>query len=315
MKAALYARKSLDEQDGARSTIESQLEEMHKYCHEHDIEIVKEYVDNGVRGWMVSRDALDQMMKDIRKSRKEELPYDIILVAEWDRFFRDFANAKLLLDEIEARGFTTGSVRGGIVRNKTERVGRDIMLYLSELDNDLRRGHVIAGQIHWARLGYSPGGVPPYGYRRKIVADEYGRPRIRYTICEEEAQVIRYIYQEYAEGASIDNIAQQLTELHILTPTQKSVWNSHTVWRILFGYTSQYKYRGYVVFNIKQINKKYKIRHYKPKAEWVFAPGAHEPILSEELVCAVNARHMAKDRTHYSKYTPIELRPGHKIDE
>lgn len=64
----------------------------------------------------------------------------------------------------------------------------------------------------------------PYGY--KI---ENGKT----TLEPQEAEIIRRIYQAYAEGLSYKKIAEQLTAENVCYLPEKSVWNKNRVARIL----------------------------------------------------------------------------------
>lgn len=70
--------------------------------------------------------------------------------------------------------------------------------YSAELAQKVKRGR------HETRLkGLFPGGVVMYGYRlenRKLVVDE------------NQAEVVRYVFEEYAKGVYVDKIIKALTE-------------------------------------------------------------------------------------------------------
>jgi site-specific DNA recombinase len=55
-KAAIYARVSTEKQEKEK-TIESQIEELRKFCEKNDFLIVKEYVDDRWSGETLARPA------------------------------------------------------------------------------------------------------------------------------------------------------------------------------------------------------------------------------------------------------------------
>lgn len=286
--AVLYVRKSADERLGPRSSIEAQIEEIMRFAERNRYEIVDKYIDDARKGWEDARPAMKRMVKE---ARRKSCRFKVIIVAEWDRLYRSYAQAKMLVEELESNGITLASARGGAVENRNERLGRDFALFIAEIENEIRSGHVLSGQIHWASQGYSVGGAPPYGYKREAVQDSKGCFRIRYVVDQEAALVVRRIYESYAGGVCAKEIAERLNADGIPTPSPKSqCWNEQ-VWRVLFSRAHQMKYLGYMVFNCTRRFKKKKKSVPKKEEDWIYASGAHEPILTQELVDAVNEMH------------------------
>lgn len=291
--AVIYARKSADERLGPRSSIEAQIEEIQRFADRNNYEIVDKFVDNARKGWDDERKSLRKMVKE---TKRKDCRFKIIIVAEWDRLYRSYAQAKMLVEELESNGITLASARGGAVENRNERLGRDFALFIAEIENEIRSGHVLSGQIHWALQGYSVGGAPPYGYRREAVQDSKGCFRIKYAIDPETAPVVRRIYELYASGICAREIADMLNAEGVPTPSSKSQkWNEQ-VWRILFSGAHQKKYLGYMVFNCTRRFKKKKKAVPKKEEDWICAPGAHEPILTQALVDTVNEIHQRPER-------------------
>lgn len=292
--AVLYARKSADERLGPRSSIDAQIEEIQRFAERNSYEIIDKFVDNAQKGWDDERKNLRRMVKE---SKRKNCRFKVIIVAEWDRLYRSYAQAKMLVEELESNGITLASARGGAVENRNERLGRDFALFIAEIENEIRSGHVLSGQIHWASRGYSVGGTPPYGYRREPVLDAKGCYRIKYVVDQPAALVVQRIYEMYAAGLCTQEIAEKLNAENIPTPSMKSPEWSAQVWRILFSGAHQKKYLGYMVFNCTRRFKKKRKTVPKKEDEWVYSPGAHEPILTQELVDAVNIIHQRPERT------------------
>ena len=120
---------------------------------------------------------------------------------------------------------------------------------------------------------------PPYGYRR-VYVDR--RPTLE--ICEEEAAVIRmvfdmYVYRNMGSGA----IAEELNRMG-LRPRESDCFSRSTIMFFLTNPT----YTGKIIWNRK--------RHIRPKFagdkhrqiandkdKWIIADGVHPPIISQEL--------------------------------
>lgn len=289
--AVIYARKSADEQLGRRSDIGAQVEEIQRFANRSGYQIIDKFVDDAKKGWDDARPAMKRML---REARSKNCRFRMIIVAEWDRFYRSYAKAQQIIEELESRGITLASARGGPAENQNERLGRNFALMVAEIDNVFRSGHVLSGQIHWASQGYSVGGRPPYGYKRGIVMDHRGNVRIKYEIDEATAPVVRKIYEMYADGKCAAEIAEILNAEGV-APPKSFRWKEH-VWRILFSRSNQMKYTGQVVFNRTRNFKKQRRSVPKKEEDWIIAQGAHEPIVTQGLVDAVNAMHARPER-------------------
>lgn len=272
-------------------SIEAQVEEIERFAARNGYEIVERFVDDASKGWDDSRKDMKRM---VRKARRKTCIWDVVIVAEWDRFYRSYAPAKMLVEELESNGKMLASARGGKVENRNERLGRDFALFIAEVENEIRGGHVLSGQIHWASQGYSVSGPPPYGYQRGMVMDERGNVRIRYEVDEAAAPVVRRIYEMYAAGICAAEIAEILNREGVPAP-RSDKWNE-SVWRILFSRSKQLKYLGQMVFNQTRHFKKRRRSVPKKEEEWIIAPNSHEPIITPELVDAVNAMHAKPER-------------------
>ena len=62
LKAALYARVSSEEQAKRENSIPAQLRALREYCQKNNIEIFKEYKDEGITGQISKRPAFQQML-------------------------------------------------------------------------------------------------------------------------------------------------------------------------------------------------------------------------------------------------------------
>ena len=82
MRAISYSRVSTEDQVKNYS-IPTQLEAMRIFATEHDCEIVKEYVDEGVSGAILNRRALHELREYVRNGGA-----DVVIVYDPDRLSR-----------------------------------------------------------------------------------------------------------------------------------------------------------------------------------------------------------------------------------
>jgi DNA invertase Pin-like site-specific DNA recombinase len=290
--AALYARKSADEDLSPSSDTGNQVREIREWAPAHGFTIVEEYIDEEMKGWTMDRPGIRAIQAAIRE---KPCKIQALIVSAWDRLSRDIGDAFLLTGELEAYGLRLISVRQGEATDENAKLGRDLYFLISKRENLTRAGHVLAGQKRWASEGYSPGGTPPYGYRRAHAKDAKGVERVRYEIDPEKAAVVRDIYTWYAAGVPSPGIAEKLNAAGIQTPV-KGVWNSQRVLRVLFGRTHQDKYSGAMIFNRRRNNKRYRRSLPNPPEEWIICDDAHAPIVTPELVAAVKDVRLKRGR-------------------
>jgi DNA invertase Pin-like site-specific DNA recombinase len=145
-------------------------------------------------------------------------------------------------------------------------------IFLSQLQQKTVRGMqaaVLAGRF--------PGGRA-YGYRKVNRLDERGEPvRGLLEIAEDEAEIVRRIYREFAAGRSARDIAKRLNADGVVSP-RGGQWNQSTVRgdpKKLVGILNNPLYVGQLVWGRREWRKnpdterrerRYRVRD---KSEWV----------------------------------------------
>ena len=193
--AVIYARYSSDNQ--TEQSIDGQLRVCHEYAQRNDILILDTYIDRAMTGTNDLRPDFQRMLKN---SVKREWNY--VLVYKLDRFSRNkyemAMHKKTLKDNgtkvISATEFIPDTPEGIIFESMLEGYAE---YYSAELSQKVRRG------INESRLkGNLTGGRVLYGYmnvNKKAV------------INEEQAEVVRYIFEEYSKGVYVKDIIASLT--------------------------------------------------------------------------------------------------------
>ncbi len=137
----------------------------------------------------------------------------------------------------------------------------------------------ISENVRWGKKRSMESGnvYMPYdhflGYRK----GEDGRPEI----VEEEAKIVREIYDSFLAGKSISQIAESLTACGIPTPGGKTKWSISTVRSIL----GNEKYKGDAIlqktFTVDYLSKEMK-RNNGEKPKYIVAC-SHEPIIQPDV--------------------------------
>ncbi len=273
MKVAFYARVSSDQQAEKNNSIPSQLRLLHEYALKHNMEVVKEYVDEGESALSINRPAFLEM---IGETKKKFPPFQAILVWKLSRFARNRQDSILYKSMLKKRGIEVTSISEPIDDTPQGQLMEGMIEVIDEFYSAVLAQETLRGMVENARKGYRNGGFPIYGYKNVRVFDEKGNPKTKYQINETEARVIRLIFELYAKGNGLKNIVMEFAKRGI-KPRSGTYWSKSTVANILRNDT----YIGWTVFNKR--DKKTIGRQFKPKDEWIIVKNTHEPIIGEEL--------------------------------
>ena len=232
--AVIYARYSSDNQ--TEQSIEGQLRVCEQYAKNNDILILKTYIDRAMTGTNDNRPDFQQMIKD--SVNKE---WQNIIVYKLDRFSRnkyETAKYKKILKDngvklLSAMENIPDTPEGIILESLLEGMAE---YYSAELSQKVKRG------MNETRLkGNFTGGNLIYGYKvenHKVV------------INEEQAEVVIFIYEQYALGVYVKDIIQKLNEKHIYNRGKPFARN--TIYNILKNekYSGIYRHNNEVFENM-----------------------------------------------------------------
>ena len=163
--------------------------------------------------------------------------------------------------------------------------------YLEQVKKVLKRGREISvsqGNFVCSR--------PPFGYDKTIVT-EGGRKCPTLTINEEQANVVRMIFDSFVnENIGTQTIADRLNDLNILSPRGK-LWTPDAIRTILENpvYIGLVRWNTRKAMYVVRDGEFCKTRPMAPKEEQILTEGKHEAIISEELF---NAAQEKRGRTH-----------------
>jgi DNA invertase Pin-like site-specific DNA recombinase len=178
MRCAIYARVSTQDQHA-----EIQLEQLRAYAGARGLQVIAEYIDNGVSGAQRSRPALDALMASARRRH-----VDLVVCTKLDRLGRSLHHLLEVLGELEALGVEFASLDDGIdTSTPTGRLFLQIRGAFAEYERGLLRERTRAGLQAARRRG------------RRL-----GRPRALDPRDRQRLERLR------RSGASIRSIAQTL---------------------------------------------------------------------------------------------------------
>jgi len=279
LKAALYARYSTDKQ--RETSIEDQLRAARARAEREGWAIVATYTDEEVSGStpVALRPGGKALMAGILAMR-----FEVLIVEGLDRLSREIGEQESLVKRAEHRGIR---IIGMADSYDTQAKGRKVMriarglvneLYLDDLRAKTHRG--LAGQME---RGFSAGGKA-YGYTTE--ATPAGK---RLVIDEAQAQHVRAIFEQFANGHSVREIVRRLNDLGVPGP-RGGTWAVSAVQGSAergLGLLNNELYTGRVIWNRRQWLKcpDTGARRYveRPESEWQVRDDPSLRIIDAEL--------------------------------
>ena len=234
----IYARYSSDKQ--TEQSIEGQVHVCEAYAKQNGILILDTYIDQAVTGTNDNRAAFQQMLKDSDKKQ-----WDYVLVYKLDRFSRNKYEITIHRKHLKDNGIKILSAmeqipetpEGTLLESLLEGMNQ---YYSEELSQKTKRG------MNESRLkGLYVGGPVPLGYfLQPIYEDRNGKQvRVAYRIAvnEDEAYLVREIFDRYVHGEDVKDIVADYRKRNILCKGKD--FKPATIYNILSHdfYTGVYK--------------------------------------------------------------------------
>lgn len=284
IRAVIYARVSTREQVEGKYSIPDQIETCKRIITERGWELAHEpFIDSGISGHLLEeRRGLQNLLNEARQHS-----FDLVVVKDFDRFARNRAHATLVREELKELFIQTYAIN-------TPVEPRDPKLYdpndddlgimvegysdtMSEIERNKIRRRMMVGKMNLAKSGKIPNNVP-YGYKIHRWIDEKGKVKRKVIIDEEQAKVVRSIFDQYIKGKGTLQIAFELNQKNIKAP-RVPLWRRQAVKYILANET----YTGKVLWGWRHAqyekNKQRNIRGHKGVVE----NGEHEAIITPEI--------------------------------
>ena len=185
-KCYIYTRVSTSMQVDGYS-LDAQKDKLKRYAEFQEMVIAGEYCDEGKSGKNIDgRPQFLQMLKDI-EAMKDKVQY--VLVFKLSRFGRNAADVLSSLQRMQDYGVNLICVEDGIDSSKDSgKLMISVLSAVAEIERENILVQTMEGRRQKAREGKWNGGFAPYGY--KLENGEL-------LIAEDEAEVIRIIYDKY----------------------------------------------------------------------------------------------------------------------
>jgi site-specific DNA recombinase len=223
----------------------SQESQLTAYCQMRGWTIINSYVDGGFTGKNGDRPGFKQLRSDARMGL-----FDKVLVTRLDRAAR---NLRLLLDfesELNEYHVSLTSIKESVdTSNGTGKMVFALIGSIGELERENIIERTRSGRIQRYREGCWACGKPPFGY-------SYDKVSRKLIINEDQAKIVRFIFDGYVSGKSLTSMNHILDDEMIPTIRgKKRGWIDAGIRCILINPA----YKGILVVNrkchITHINK------------------------------------------------------------
>ena len=288
LRCVLYARYSSDQQRAA--SIEDQFRVCRERAAREGWKVVGAYKDSAISGdSMILRPGIQALLEDARRGL-----FEIVVAEALDRMSRDQADAATLYKHLRFAGVTifTLSEQGEIDELHVGLKGTMNALFLKDLAAKTRRG--LRGRVEAGKSG----GGRSYGYDVVKAVDAAGE-RVRGERCinEEEAEIVRRVFREFACGVSPRAIARRLNEDGVAAPSAGKLWTDSSLRGHAgrgTGIVNNELYVGRQVWNRQRFMKNpetgKRVARINPPEDWIVTEIPELRIVDDELWHAVKVR-------------------------
>jgi len=236
---------SCQEQATEGTSLEFQSEQLSTYCRSQGWEVFREYVDPGYTGKDADRPGLERLLSDAKLGL-----FTKVVVFKLDRLARKLRLLLELEERLKDLGVSLHSQKDSI--DTSTALGRTVFQMfglVAEWERETITERTKSGRLQRYKQGCWAAGRPLYGYL-------YNGKTKKLDIDKTKVPIIRRIFQEYADGKSLVQIANGLNKDGIQPRRTHKGWNAGAIRDILFNPA----YKGTLLVNRYQhIAKVYRV--------------------------------------------------------
>ena len=250
-KAYGYARKSPDDKDDTKTSIDNQVKLIKSYCKGNDLDLLKIYIDKNISGGDRFRKDFVSMIQDAITNK-----VPILITKDQDRFARDHSFFSDTLANLDVHGIRVFSIIKNNFLSHED---------LGDIVTSVVDAHYIITQRKKARILQDqkeeeglPTIRPPFGYK-------YNKKK-EWVIDEKKAKIVRQIHNDLKDKTSYKDTVKRLKI------------DRNTYYRIIKS-INKGLYSGFIIY-IKKFRDANKI---VVRTEEVKYKGRHEPIIENGI--------------------------------
>lgn len=262
MKCAIYTRVSTDDQE---TSIINQQEYFKEYVKRHNYEIYDFYSDALSGTNATKRLSFQRLIKD-GKAHK----YDILLAKSYSRFGRNQQETLKVLSELFEYGIRIIFVEDGL-DSQSDKGQFGLFAWLAEQESRKVSDRIKLTWEYYNKEGKVHTTTAPHGY-------DYDSKIKNFVVNEQEAEIVRMIYEMYLRGNGIRKIANYLNDGGYRTKNNCE-WSIFLIKNIL---CNEFYIGSLVQGKRKTIDVTVKKMENIDKKDWIIHKNHHRAIISEE---------------------------------
>lgn len=287
LNVAAYCRVSTDSEEQA-SSYEVQVDHYTNYIQNNDDwDLAGIYADDGITGTSTrKRDEFNRMIEDCMKGR-----IDLVITKSISRFARNTLDCLKYIRKLKDKNIPVFFEKENInTMDSKGEIMLTIMASLAQQESQSLSQNVKLG----IQYRYQQGEIQ-VNHNRFLGYTKNEKKQL--VIEPDEAEVVKRIYREYLEGASLMQIAKSLESDGILTAANKQKWRPETLKKILMNE----KYIGDALlqktYTVDFLTKKRVVNN--GIVPQYYVENSHEPIIPRDIFMRVQDV-MDKRRNLYS---------------
>ncbi|MDR0493903.1 MAG: recombinase family protein [Nitrososphaerota archaeon] len=267
-RVAAYCRVST-EQDDQLNSLENQKRYFEQYIENNiEWEFCGLYVDEGISGTSVEKRAGFQRMVVDAENKK----FDLLLTKEISRFARNTLDSIFYTRKLKGLGVGVVFMNDNInTLDADAELRLTIMSSIAQEESRKMSERIKWGQKRCMEKGFAFGACP-LGYNLK---------NGKLTINEDEAKIVRLIFELYLSGLGVQLVSKELENRGISAPNGATRWKNTTILRIL----KNEKYSG-MLKQKKKITTDYLSHRRKVnegEEKYIIVENSHAPIVDKEI--------------------------------
>ena len=196
-RVALYLRVSTGRQAANDVSIPSQRDLTRRYCETRGWIVTEEFVEPGASATDDRRPVFQRMLE---QAASAERGFEVICVHSFSRFYRDGAEMELTIRKLRKLGIELVSVTQPTGDDPSQQMMRQIIGIFDEYTSRENGKNVTRAMRESAKQGFWNGATPPLGYRIVEAERRGSKIKKRLDIDPVEAELVRLIFQLYADG-------------------------------------------------------------------------------------------------------------------
>jgi site-specific DNA recombinase len=258
MNVAIYARVSTDAQAKYGYSLGAQIEDCTEKAKEMGATLIKEYIDDGYSGAYLDRPALVALREAVRQKL-----FHAVVCYDVDRLSRDLSHQLLITEDIERVGAKLVFVKGDYENSPEGKLFYAIKGAFAGYEREKFRERTTRGRLAVLQKGQVIEDSHVFGF-------DYDKKTRSYIINEDEAKVVRRIFELYLEGVGgISFITLWLNEHAGDYPSPRGLgWSKSVIHEILKRQMYTGKFYSNRIYHQKVGIKKEK-KTIRPQSEWI----------------------------------------------